>query len=95
MTDDELKLRVGVEGAYPPFSSVGPDGQIKGFDIDIAKALCEQIKAQCALRTRAPQICDRDGYLSTLRALDESYLSDAPAAVAPRPEAKPAGTPSS
>lgn len=46
---DLSKLRVGVEGAYPPFSSVGPDGQIKGFDIDIAKALCAEIKAQCTL----------------------------------------------
>ncbi len=46
---DPAPLRVGVEGAYPPFSAVGPDGQIKGFDIDIAKALCEQIKAQCTL----------------------------------------------
>jgi arginine/ornithine transport system substrate-binding protein len=46
---DPAPLRVGVEGAYPPFSSVGPDGQIKGFDIDIAKALCERIKAQCTL----------------------------------------------
>ncbi len=46
---DLSKLRVGVEGAYPPFSSVGPDGQIKGFDIDIVKALCAEMKAQCTL----------------------------------------------
>jgi len=46
---EPTKLRVGVEGAYPPFSSVGPDGQIKGFDIDIAKALCAQLKVECAL----------------------------------------------
>jgi arginine/ornithine transport system substrate-binding protein len=25
----ERKLRIGVEGAYPPFSEVGPDGKIK------------------------------------------------------------------
>ncbi|HEU4457613.1 MAG TPA: ABC transporter substrate-binding protein [Methylibium sp.] len=43
------KLRVAVEGAYPPFSEVAPDGSIKGFDIDIAKALCAQIKAECTL----------------------------------------------
>lgn len=42
-------LRVGVEGAYPPFSSVGPDGRLAGFDIDIANALCAQMKAQCTL----------------------------------------------
>lgn len=43
------KVRIGVEGAYPPFSEVGPDGKLKGFDIDIAHALCAQIKAECTL----------------------------------------------
>lgn len=42
-------LRIGVEGAYPPFSEVGPDGQLKGFDIDIARALCAQMKVTCVL----------------------------------------------
>ncbi len=46
---DAPKLRIGVEGAYPPFSSVGADGKIVGFDIDIANALCAQMKAQCTL----------------------------------------------
>ena len=46
---DPVKIRIGVEGAYPPFSSVGPDGKIVGFDIDIANALCAQMKAQCTL----------------------------------------------
>ena len=40
-------IRVAVEGAYPPFSEIGPDGKIKGFDIDIANALCADLKAQC------------------------------------------------
>jgi arginine/ornithine transport system substrate-binding protein len=46
---DWKKIRIGVEGAYPPFSEVGPDGKIKGFDIDIADALCADIKAECTL----------------------------------------------
>lgn len=46
---DWKKVRIGVEGAYPPFSEVGPDGKLKGFDIDIALALCAQIKAECTL----------------------------------------------
>lgn len=43
------KIRIAVEGAYPPFSEIGPDGKIKGFDIDIANALCAQMKAECTL----------------------------------------------
>jgi arginine/ornithine transport system substrate-binding protein len=43
------KIRVGVEGNYPPFSKMGADGQLSGFDIDIAKALCAQMKAECTL----------------------------------------------
>lgn len=44
---DTTQLRVGVEGAYPPFSEIGTDGKIKGFDIDIANAVCAQMKVEC------------------------------------------------
>ncbi len=43
------KIRIGVEGDYPPFSSVEKDGTLKGFDIDIAMAICEEIGAECVL----------------------------------------------
>ena len=42
------KLRVGVEGNYPPFSAIAPDGKLMGFDIDIANAVCAQMKAECS-----------------------------------------------
>jgi arginine/ornithine transport system substrate-binding protein len=42
-------LRIGVEGAYPPFSEIGTDGKLKGFDIDIANALCEKLKRKCEM----------------------------------------------
>lgn len=57
------KVRIGVEGAYPPFSEVGPNGQLKGFDIDIANALCAQMKAQCSLVQQ-----DFDGMIPALNA---------------------------
>ena len=40
-------VRICVEGAYPPFSEVNTDGEVVGFDIDIANALCEQMGKTC------------------------------------------------
>lgn len=46
---DWAKIRIGVEGNYPPFSRLGADGKLGGFDIDIAQAICAQLKADCTL----------------------------------------------
>ncbi|TAG48269.1 MAG: ABC transporter substrate-binding protein [Betaproteobacteria bacterium] len=46
---DWKKIRIGVEGNYPPFSQIAPDGKLAGFDIDIANAICAQLKADCQL----------------------------------------------
>ncbi len=45
----QATLRVGVEGNYPPFSALSPDGKLSGFDIDIANAVCAEMKATCTL----------------------------------------------
>ena len=36
------ELRVGVVGDYRPFNFVGKDGELQGFDVDIAVALCKR-----------------------------------------------------
>jgi arginine/ornithine transport system substrate-binding protein len=57
------KLRLGVEGAYPPFSEVGSDGKLKGFEIELAQLYCAKMKVQCEL----VQV-DFDGMIPALQA---------------------------
>lgn len=44
-------VRVAIEGSYPPFSERS-GSSFKGFDVDIAKALCARMKASCELVQR-------------------------------------------
>ncbi|MGB3644336.1 MAG: transporter substrate-binding domain-containing protein [Mesorhizobium sp.] len=40
-------LRMGVEGAYPPFNYVNAAGKVQGFDVDIGEALCVRLARRC------------------------------------------------
>lgn len=41
------KITFATEATYPPFEYVDNTGKIRGFDVDIANALCANMKVQC------------------------------------------------
>lgn len=43
-------LKIGVERDYPPFSIVDAQGNFSGFDLEIANALCRDMKRDCVIQ---------------------------------------------
>ncbi|NMM37300.1 MAG: ABC transporter substrate-binding protein [Glaciimonas sp.] len=44
---DMKELRVGQDPTYEPFEYKTPDGKLVGFEVDIANALCAEMKMKC------------------------------------------------
>lgn len=44
---DPQVLRIGTDATYEPFEYKPPDGQLVGFEIDLGRALCEEMKRRC------------------------------------------------
>jgi polar amino acid transport system substrate-binding protein len=45
-------IRFLTEIDYPPFNYAGPDGNPVGFNIDLARMICEEIRVQCTIQMR-------------------------------------------
>lgn len=52
-TAEALNLKFGTDATYAPFESTDASGAIVGFDIDIANAMCEEMKAKCSFINQA------------------------------------------
>ena len=48
-----LVIRFGTDATYEPFEYTNDKGEVIGFDIDTAKLICEEIKAQCTFVNQA------------------------------------------
>src|SRR5271154_3985049 len=56
-------VRVGMDATYAPFESVNEKGEIVGFEVDYAKALCAKMKVTCTFQNQ-----DWDGIIPALLA---------------------------
>jgi octopine/nopaline transport system substrate-binding protein len=43
------KIRIGTEGAYPPWNSKDASGKLIGFEVELAWALCRYMGKQCEI----------------------------------------------
>ena len=43
------KIRIGTEGAYPPWNSKDESGKLIGFEVELAYTLCRYIGEQCTI----------------------------------------------
>ena len=56
------KVRFVTEGAWAPFNFIDAAGMPQGFDVDIARALCSRMEADCEILTQ-----DWDGLIPGLK----------------------------
>jgi octopine/nopaline transport system substrate-binding protein len=47
LAQDQREVRIGTDGSYLPWTSATPSGELTGFDIELAKLVCERMKRTC------------------------------------------------
>lgn len=69
-------ITFAMEPSYPPFESTNEKGEIIGFDVDIANAICKEIQATCQFKSQAfdalipSLIKGRGGFDAAISAID-------------------------
>jgi polar amino acid transport system substrate-binding protein len=56
-------VRIGMDATYPPFESVDSKGEITGWEVDYARALCAKMSVTCTFQNQ-----DWDGIIPALLA---------------------------
>ncbi|WP_245515499.1 transporter substrate-binding domain-containing protein [Rhizobium deserti] len=46
---EEKPVRIAVEGAFPPFNYLDSKNNLQGFDVDVARALCDAAELTCEI----------------------------------------------
>jgi arginine transport system substrate-binding protein len=65
-----------MEPSYPPFEQTNAKGEIEGFDVDVAKAICKEISATCHFKSQSfdslipSLIKNRGGFDAAISAID-------------------------
>ncbi|MBV9517146.1 MAG: transporter substrate-binding domain-containing protein [Hyphomicrobiales bacterium] len=49
LAKDWSKVRIGIEGAFPPWNATTSDGKLVGLDVDLLADLCTRAKVECEL----------------------------------------------
>lgn len=62
-TAEGQEIKIATESTYKPFSYTDADGKLIGYEIDLANALCDQMKAKCEIISQ-----DWDGLIPGLKA---------------------------
>jgi polar amino acid transport system substrate-binding protein len=73
-------IRFLTEIDYPPFNYAGPDGNPAGFNVDLARMICEELKIACTVQMRR--------FDTLIAALADNRGDAAMASIAMTPEAR-------